>query len=247
MGCDIHPIVEVCDIHPIVEVRIGGQWQPLKVRWFCYGCDGQGPMNKRRGKPPCIWCDDLGYVDHPWRDRNYDVFGLLAGVRCDDWKVISNSRELPSDLATPLATPMDDSDPDGWWGGDHSRGFVTLAELRAYDWWQTAVKHGVVGLSLYAIWDHQTPPPLYSGGVGGGGIKNITSKEADAWLATNPAPTPYYDYFEPSKIYVNDCQWIETVAGRAGSFLAFVAELNSHAARLGIGGDDVRYIFGFDS
>jgi hypothetical protein len=193
----------------------------------------------------CYGCNDTGVSDQPWRQRNYDVFGMLAGVRVGDWKVISDGRGFPKNLATKFDI---DGDPDDvWWPGDHSYGFATLAELQAYDWWQTKTDAGVVGLSVFARWNRITAPPWYSGGVSGGSIKHVTMAEADKHLRTNPAPALCLDYFEPSNTYVTDCEWLQTAAQAAGNFVVFVAEMTNLARREKVDNDDVRLVFGFDS
>jgi len=193
----------------------------------------------------CYGCNGTGVSDQPWRERNYDVFGMLAGVRSDEWKIISNDRGFPKDIATKFDI---DGDPDDvWWPGDHSYGFATLAELQAYDWWQTKIAYGVVGLSVFARWNRITAPVWYSGGVSGGSIKHVTMAEAERHLQNHPAPPLCLDYFEPSNIYVIDCAWVQTAAQSAGNFITFVAEMTNLVHREKVGCSDVRLVFGFDS
>jgi hypothetical protein len=155
---------------------------------------------------------------------------------------MSDDRGLPRDAAT---RPYDgDEDPEL---GDHSHGHVTLAELHAYDWWQTTVKEGVIGLSVFARWNRITPPPMYSGGVSGPNIVHLTTAEADAHLKQHGAPAQTKHPHEFEQFYVTDCTWLETAAQCAGNFLTFVAEMTSAARRLDIGNTDIRLVFGFDS
>lgn len=234
-----------CDIHTIVEVRRGKKWELHNGVWLCYACDGDGPWRPIRGQRECYACNNVGRSKTPWRERNYDVFGMLAGVRTDDWKVISNERDFPSDMS--FVPDVDATDDDAWWPGDHSYGWVTLAELHAYDWWQTVTKSGVVGMTVFARWDHVTPPVSYSGGVSGPSIKHLTAVEARAWLAKHDPPPTSVEPFDPTNIYVDDCEWRETAAQCAGNFLTFVAEMTNLARRVGVDNDDVRLVFGFDS
>jgi hypothetical protein len=226
-----------CDIHPIVEFKRGGRWHLHDGPWLCYDCDGESPFWKQWGRNRgCYACNDIGSTQTPWRQRNYDVFGMLAGVRTGDWDVISVVRGLPRDIS-----PTVDQEKMG----DHSQGFVTLSELHLYDWWQTVTKEGTVGLSVFARWDQVTPPVRYSRGVGGGDIKHLTVAQAREHLTRHEAPPLCLDYFEP--LYVVGCEWLETAAQCAGNFITFVAEMTSAAKRLDVSPDHIRYVFGFDS
>lgn len=139
-----------CDIHSQVEYKRGGRWHLYEGPWLCYFCDGEGPAYTRRVGRECLFCGGSGRVNTPWHLRNYDVFGMLAGVRTDAWRVMSADRDLPKDFSI-------DPDDDDHWMGDHSYGFVTLDDLHAYDWFQVKEASGVVGMSVYARWDHVTP------------------------------------------------------------------------------------------
>lgn len=64
-------------------------------------------------------------------DRNYILFGILAGVREHNITPISAPRGMPTDV-----DPMSTSDPDevDCDFGDYGYSWLTLAELRSYDW-----------------------------------------------------------------------------------------------------------------
>lgn len=91
-------------------------------------------------------------------DRNYVLFGILAGVRYGDVQPIASPRGLPADR---------DRSAD-YYEGDHSYSYLTLAELRAFDWDQPLVHGGCIPLrdvdrhfpgypETYAQW--RTSPP----------------------------------------------------------------------------------------
>ena len=73
----------------------------------------------------------------PVNDRNYDLFGFLAGVRRDTTPALTwlgiegwgdeycHARGLPDDMAEFTAKEWKDWDGDG-----HSAGWLTLAELK---------------------------------------------------------------------------------------------------------------------
>ena len=83
-----------CDIHMYAEVKIRDEWQAVG-RVFTYGY--------HRNESPTIvsWYEDEGEWEsnailtvHPYNDRNYHLFAILAGVRNSDClKPISEPRE----------------------------------------------------------------------------------------------------------------------------------------------------------
>lgn len=71
-------------------------------------------------------------------ERNYPLFGALAGVRWDT-KPISTPRGLPEGFDVEQVAPdpeCDEKEPR--WLGDHSFSWLTLDELLAYDWKELA-------------------------------------------------------------------------------------------------------------
>lgn len=68
-----------CDIHFRVEKRIGGLWIPAEA--------SVEPRNN--------WSPNF---EEWYTDRNYTVFGALAGVRVHDVVPIAEPRGVPADL-----------------------------------------------------------------------------------------------------------------------------------------------------
>lgn len=116
-----------CDIHPVVQVRKGDKWETVDLT--------TGPM--RRDDP------DPQYHYPLIESRSYAVFSALGNVR-NFWgedgetkmPFIQNRRGYPADFEVD-----DDYHPHGqrygrpgMFMGDHSHGWVTLAELEAYPW-----------------------------------------------------------------------------------------------------------------
>ena len=64
-------------------------------------------------------------------ERNYLLFGVLAGVRCFEVTPIAPRRGLPDGMTSEWDQPDDD---DAAWLGEHSYSWVTLRELEAYPW-----------------------------------------------------------------------------------------------------------------
>jgi hypothetical protein len=131
-----------CDIHMVVEVRKDGAWQrafppadardPTCLEWAADKTYGEG-QQRRYGR--------MAEVTWFW-DRDYSLFGALAGIRSDT-PPISPPRGLPPDLSpevTAICEPTNPScfetDRDDVLISDHSYSWLTLAELLAYDWRQ---------------------------------------------------------------------------------------------------------------
>jgi hypothetical protein len=64
-------------------------------------------------------------------ERNYALFGVLAGVRCVDMPLIAPPRGLPDDVTAEVMSDAALIGSDG-----HTHSWVTLAEVAAFDWAQ---------------------------------------------------------------------------------------------------------------
>jgi hypothetical protein len=107
------------DIYCFVEVRRDGGWEKV----------GRVFPNPAWAAEVVEYHPEEGWVSHPltdrpYRQRNYDVFSLLAGVGPADVEPIVRPapRGLPHDASPELAK----------YGQAHS--WLTLEELQAYDW-----------------------------------------------------------------------------------------------------------------
>ncbi len=153
-----------CDIHLYVEVKTPEGWRSAD-KWSKedYGEDGSRV--------------DVDYDDRFYRDRNYDLFAILADVRngrgfagCDTgdgFKPIAAVRGLPQDVSPDVKASSDRWDCDG-----HSHSWLTVAELLAYDWTQVTNIRGLVSASEYVEWCRWRrrsgePPESYCGGTSG--------------------------------------------------------------------------------
>lgn len=97
-----------CDIHLYFEKKVRGKWVPFT---------------------------DIPKSEYP-DERDYNVFGLLAGVRHSYKKDYFGGRGIPQD--TSYVEPTDDEDDDDLpskpWIGDHSFTYATIHELKKVDW-----------------------------------------------------------------------------------------------------------------
>lgn len=167
-----------CDIHLYVEVRKDGEWTPAA-----------DPVPYRYGDPES---KEMEWPS-PYRDRSYDVFGILANVRNgsgfagietgDGWPFMSEPRGLPDDICTQYRTANESEDGARLWFGDHSFSHLTLREILAFDRSQSSYICGIVRWSTWVRWIYinnytgkmnyapkDTTPDGWSGGVSGPGI-----------------------------------------------------------------------------
>lgn len=213
-----------CDIHLIVERRVDGKWEIVP------------PAPKRteyQHHHKVNW-------DFP---RSYDSFALMADVRNghgfagvdtgNGFVPIAEPRGLPADT-----TFKESSDDDCYdWLGDHSHSWLTLAEIKAYDWSRRTKKRGVLGADGYKEWrEHRGyPKGGWSGGVWGQKVVMLTNEEMDAYLER-----PVKD----DKERHTQVEWWADYKEAAGCLWSLVEELD----KLNLGKpDDVRLVFGFDS
>lgn len=99
MGCDIHMVVELYDWVPDGKGDEVQAWSMVIAEPAAYG------------------------------DRNYALFGALAGVRNHDVPKIADKRGVPEDASPETKKWSQRYGADG-----HSHSWVTLAEVLAYDW-----------------------------------------------------------------------------------------------------------------
>jgi hypothetical protein len=157
-----------CDIHDYVEVRKEGKWEKVGAifpnEYFdptqpadqlrCWVEEGEtdgkairANYHPERGLPCNNDCyrDNERFRDHPFDVRNYLVFGILAGVRYDEYPQIAPTRGFPEDASDPVKKSYES------WGRDaHTPSWVTLGEFLRYDYDQVVERSGVVSGAQYA-------------------------------------------------------------------------------------------------
>lgn len=109
-----------CDIHIVLERKVKDQWVGLHN----YNAPEPEALDvfviEGKGKPPM-----RSWIRFKIMERNYRLFGELAGVRTDG-TLGNEPRGLPSD-ASQLTTAMSDE-----WGADgHSHSYLSLPEFIA--------------------------------------------------------------------------------------------------------------------
>lgn len=111
-----------CDIHAVVQRRTGDTWETVT------------PPETMLGQ----------YEKLPFEIRNYTLFGILAGVRSNEFPVIAEPRGIPADAGATYGTGDPEiavsylADDDKKWLGEHSHSWLTTAEIAAYDWSQAS-------------------------------------------------------------------------------------------------------------
>lgn len=106
-----------CDIHFYVEKKDGDKWVSAD-KWTSDPWDS--------GEPDYV---DVKREDSFYHDRDYLLFGILAGVRDRSLPPIAKPRGLPADMSSEVRARSESYGIDG-----HSHSWLTLAELLAHDW-----------------------------------------------------------------------------------------------------------------
>ena len=104
MGCDVHLFAE--RLNP--ETRV---WEYLPAP------DDPRPYREK-------WEDCLGLLEW-FEDRNYRLFGMLAGVRCQDYDPVAQPRGIPGDVSPEIQAQWIEF-------GEHTPSWLVLSELLAY-------------------------------------------------------------------------------------------------------------------
>lgn len=232
-----------CDIHLFVEKRVDGNWVPAtNDNWNPnYSFQEEDPKDR--------------YMFHAWRD--YDLFGLLSGVRrpLNLQLVPKDQMEVPGDLSDQIKESLD------W---IHSIGHMSLADFLSIDWdakihqeEQLVRKPG----SDFSTFNYYLP---------GDGIhpprKPSSNEEFIEFLNKRMMPDPYgnsMNLYELIKKFELDypsawaeyntppfvVKWTRTVYDIAQSTILpnLIVALASYAYLEGLKADDLRLIIGYDN
>lgn len=221
------------DITMYAEVRRNKQWAKVgKVFKNTYYL---------ADRPETEWNTPL--TDHPYDDRNYDLFAILADVRnghgfagcrtSKGFNPIAEPKGLPDDITPEVAEMLDD------WGYGYS--WFTLKELKDYDWNQTAIHVGVLTEEQYKeMKETGEHPKSWCGGCSGRDIVTVDSSTMDKILnktMDRNLNIRYYVQTEfPAQTY-KDCCWT-FVEKTIPALEALVPEDGTD--------EDVRILFCFD-
>lgn len=246
-----------CDIHMQVERRVNGKWQRVEKLppRPCSCCDGRGHY-EGRPSDKCYWCGERsqretgeatpGIDTSPFHDRNYTVFSVLADVRNDGYVTpICQPRGLPDDRHVLLRKDEDcpEEGEQDYDYGDHSHSWLTLAELRAYDWKQIVRDEGFLDAESFAAWDKAGGiPKSWCSSVGGGSVEHVTNSRMREYIADGMKDHPLIESIAGKRSYYTLCQWSAPLSEYCKRFIAFMETLGGLGAP-----KDVRIIFGFDS
>jgi len=152
-----------CDIHCYAEVNKSGIWEKIgdmfKNPW--YNPDKDDSFYKE-------------FIDHPYDDRNYNLYAILANVRNGyDLIPIAYPKGLPEDVSDEIKSNSDD-----WCGDGHSHSWFTFKELLDFDWKNNSIENEAwVSEEVYKQFKETGNPYPCSGGVDGGNIRKETNKE----------------------------------------------------------------------
>lgn len=259
------------DIHPAIEVRRKGVWRYHRPKTLCqrYAETWDDPVqldivNQRlsaKGYPT----HKLGDRQNTWDrckyrlpeffyDRNYRVFALLGNVRNgsgfagvythDEIPYIQDNRGRPDDITPEAEAKLSDEHSDGW---------VTLQELKDYDYDLTFTEGGVVSEPDY-IKSMTTgqPPETWSGMVTGkdivvlqpGEFAKLFVSPVELFQGLSAKRSPHYD---PTKKYLVHHKWNRKLRGEVAvipdQWIPYLEKLIPKGGTT----DDVRVVFDFDS
>lgn len=212
------------------------------------GCDIHGRLQYRYGPEGAYM--DAGEIE---RDRNYNVFAMLAGVRNgrgfagvkthEPLVPISAPRGLPGDikLAEDDDTAIvlhewrgDEQVEVRYWLGDHSHSWLTLPEIVGWDGWdkQLAMTGILDAAEFQRIERDGGSPKEWCGWISGRDVVVVGADEARASVEHTHVQ---YEWQVPFTTY-------------AKTFRAWVDYLNiKHGWLLERDPAAVRIVFGFDS
>ena len=160
-----------CDIHCWAEVRKRDGWEAVPAIFTDPYNDGQK-------------------TEKVYRERNYDLFAILANVRNgygvagiesgDGFIPISHLKDLPEDCSEFYIKQVKE------WGNDgHSHSYLTLEELFNFPHWEKhTIKRGVVSPDGYEEFLKKGEPSGYCLDVGGGRTKIIPERDMKKYIAS---------------------------------------------------------------
>lgn len=234
-----------CDIHMRAEVKISTPNNP-KPTWKAVG----RVFRSQYYRPKEVTVEG-GYneilTNEPYDGRNYDLFAILADVRngrgfagCDTgdgFKPIVDPRGVPEDASEVYKKMVEE------WGIDgHSHSWVTLDEIKAYNWSQVTKSRGYVDVVGYKKFKKTGNPYPCSGDICGHSIIKLTNKQMDMLIK---GAIPPHGLIEKPE-YITQIEWEETYAKCAGSFLTkTVPTLEKLLTKEYV--QEVRLVFFFDN
>lgn len=256
MGADIHlwtekkedgkwNIVENIDIHDLSwyqEMLDENREKGETSRWKHMSEDYLLKSIEAAKKPREQWL---------YSGRNYNLFSILANVRNgrgfagvktgEGFNPISEPKGVPKDASTIYQEQVESWDCDG-----HSHSYLTLKELKEYDWNQTTTLYGVVSEDYYKeLKETGEPPTSYSGGVSGRGIEVVSEDYMLNILISDELPYEGGLRGKNVEYYVRmkwNVKYKDTAQGFYEDSIKALEELSGSKDQ-----DDVRIVFFFDN
>lgn len=265
------------DIHFFVERRLIGEsagvWDVVRppardlVRWPKKGqtladdgfgfwgpngcmhdskCYGVGDNETCPGAS-CERCGGHGVELDWYHNRNYDLFGILAGVRRDSMPMIAEPRGVPSDLTSPPLVRYFDKAGTGR-SDIHTPSWLLLNEVIDFGWYDEAEHTGVLTVfdddstsrhaESYQAWmkrcGGKKAPNGYCQGMSG---HQVTIEQANELIDADPMdqarrarrPTEVAilrdQMRKEHRLPIVRVKWTETLSESAPDFLEFIDEL----------------------
>lgn len=209
-----------CDIHEYVEIRKpDGTWERVD--------DKYGPNIDYRGRK----CWNL--------DRNYWLFGILAGVRSVSFTAIKEPRGIPDDASKGVLAAWDDYRGDG-----HTPSYYTLKELLDIKKTNIIVT-GFVDLENYKEIKKKGFPKNWETHLENGSIFGFSSSKT-ATVVSNEEMERLAKLmaFWDGKYYYTECIWQYPTNQISEQFFdVFIPELE----KLDSNPENVRFVFWFDN
>jgi len=211
-----------CDIHLYVEKLVNGKWEI------------------QRGFVSSMYEADSEFFSTakfrnavtPYDNRNYQLFGALAGVREDNIKPIAEPRGLPDDASPEVAAEAKDYGIDG-----HTHSWLTLKEILDFDWSQIVVREGIVSRHEYQRLKKSGRPKIWCGGTS---AKVITNAEMEAVIEDKGiGEDGFFDQ------YATAIKWTAPLKDYCGAFVyGAISQLKERSEAEDA--SDIRIVFWFD-
>lgn len=251
------------DIHLWVEKNISGEWTAIEGENISEINFYQSALEENEEKGENSTCKHMSeeYLigriknakkpSYNWLydGRNYNLFAILADVRNGRVFAGVKTGEGYNPITIPKGVPNDASDvykrEVEMWGTDaHSESYLTLKELKEYDWNQTTTSYGIVPEHYYReLRKNGERPTSYFGGISGRNVEVVDMDHMDAIIISNEI---IGERKSATKYYVR-MEWESSYKDNVGTLFCEdvikVLEDISDSEEL----DDVRIVFFFDN
>ena len=211
-----------CDIHAYCEVKRKGKWVLMgDIFPYVYYDPSHPEDDYNTATSDCVFVG-----------RNYELFGILAGVRGSGDAFIP-PRGVPNNASKEFKKIV-----DGWGSDGHTHHWYTLKELLEYDWFGNKTYSGYVSVYEYAEYKKDgRPSDWYDSKLKK--CKVITNEEMDEVLKKHKKEKRMSDNDEFAITYIT---WKQSHSNFCGDFTNSLSYMK-------LLGDpkDVRMVFFFDN